>query len=40
MVDMLSSLFISVIATFITDESIDYWKGFVLLFYLAAVKLV
>lgn len=39
--DMMSSLFIMVVADFLTQpEKFAYWKGFVLLFYLAIIKLV
>jgi hypothetical protein len=38
--DMISSTFIALIATFLMDTSIDYWKGFVLLIYLAGIKMI
>jgi hypothetical protein len=37
--DMSASLFITVISRFLIDDSIAYWKGFVLLFYLVILKL-
>jgi len=41
LVDTASSLFIMVVADFLTHpENFEYWKGFVLLFYLAIIKFV